>query len=292
MHFCSIESKEVNELSIGSAANHENLILIECNEPWSSKPIRDSSLPDVVKSYLADYVSKKGNKALLIKSEDRRAQITVFFVKTTPDYCRQYRFSIKSYLDILEIDISDPKPEFVDNTPQIFVCTNGKKDKCCSKFGFPAYKNLVINNNDLGIGIWQCTHFGGDRFAPTLLLTPYGYYYSRVDVIYPSEFLVKIKNKIIALDNLRGKCTYNSFAQAGEFYIRKSYNILEFEGLKFRSQSILDADSQTVSFFCEDGNIYEAIITRSFAPYKNHLTCSHAEKQAPYIYKKLTINNI
>lgn len=59
---------------------------------------------------------------------------------------------------------------------EIMVCTHGNIDLACSRFGFPIYQQLkkAFTTNDHVIRVWRCSHFGGHRFAPTLLDLPTG----------------------------------------------------------------------------------------------------------------------
>ena len=65
----------------------------------------------------------------------------------------------------------------------IFVCTHGAIDACCAKFGYPLYKLLrhMANNPAHTLRAWRCTHFGGHRFAATLLDMPTGRYWGHLD---------------------------------------------------------------------------------------------------------------
>lgn len=58
----------------------------------------------------------------------------------------------------------------------LFVCTHGTVDACCAKFGFPLYRELhrIAAEVDDSVRVWRSTHFGGHRFAATLIDFPEG----------------------------------------------------------------------------------------------------------------------
>ena len=62
-------------------------------------------------------------------------------------------------------------------TEQIFVCTHGKHDLCCAKFGQTVYQRLREEASDkkLELDVWEASHLGGHRFAPNLMLFPGGH---------------------------------------------------------------------------------------------------------------------
>ncbi|MDQ3540645.1 MAG: sucrase ferredoxin, partial [Chloroflexota bacterium] len=65
----------------------------------------------------------------------------------------------------------------------IFVCTHGAIDACCATFGYPIYRLLrqMARNPEHRLRVWRCTHFGGHRFAATVLDMPEGRYWGHLD---------------------------------------------------------------------------------------------------------------
>ena len=62
--------------------------------------------------------------------------------------------------------------------PLILVCTHGVHDVCCALRGRPVALALASRWPDL---VWECSHIGGDRFAPNVVLLPDGFYYGNLD---------------------------------------------------------------------------------------------------------------
>lgn len=57
----------------------------------------------------------------------------------------------------------------------LFVCTHGTVDACCALFGYPLYRDLRRFAEASGAcRVWRSSHFGGHRFAPTLIDFPEG----------------------------------------------------------------------------------------------------------------------
>jgi hypothetical protein len=63
------------------------------------------------------------------------------------------------------------------------VCTHGTIDACCAKFGYPIYRllRMMADNPANNLRVWRCTHFGGHRFAPTMLEMPTGRYWGHLE---------------------------------------------------------------------------------------------------------------
>jgi hypothetical protein len=64
----------------------------------------------------------------------------------------------------------------------ILVCTHGTIDVCCATFGFPAFRILrqVADSTGGKVRAWRCAHFGGHRFAPTVLDLPEARYWGHL----------------------------------------------------------------------------------------------------------------
>ena len=68
--------------------------------------------------------------------------------------------------------IQESLPEFdLSPDPILMVCANSRRDICCAVRGRP----VAIESSSQRPGqVWECSHTGGHRFAPTGILLPYG----------------------------------------------------------------------------------------------------------------------
>ena len=62
--------------------------------------------------------------------------------------------------------------------PIMLVCTHGVHDACCAIRGRPVAAALAA---EWPGQVWECSHVGGDRFAPNVVLLPDGFYYGNLD---------------------------------------------------------------------------------------------------------------
>jgi len=62
--------------------------------------------------------------------------------------------------------------------PFILVCAHGVHDACCAIRGRPVATALAEHYPGQ---VWECSHVGGDRFAPNVVLLPDGFYYGNLD---------------------------------------------------------------------------------------------------------------
>ncbi|WP_346016628.1 sucrase ferredoxin [Chroococcidiopsis sp. CCMEE 29] len=82
-------------------------------------------------------------------------------------------------------------------TRDILVCTHGSHDKCCAKYGNPFYRQALATVSDLSLSqvrVWQASHIGGHRFAPTAIDFPEGRYYGYLDSASFASILTQTGN--------------------------------------------------------------------------------------------------
>lgn len=103
--------------------------------------------------------------------------------------------------------------------PAIFVCTNGKRDTCCAVHG-----RIVIDelrkDKELTGQVYEVSHIGGHRFAPTALLLPWGYLLGRIDPAATRQILNEAWETKINSDFLRGRSALPAWAQSAEIAVR------------------------------------------------------------------------
>lgn len=91
-----------------------------------------------------------------------------------------------------------------DLPPVVLVCAHGRHDACCAVRGRPVGRALSQQWPDL---VWECSHVGGDRFAPTVVVVPDGVYYGGLDAGASVTVIEEHLADRIHADYLRGYTT-------------------------------------------------------------------------------------
>jgi hypothetical protein len=68
-----------------------------------------------------------------------------------------------------------------DHPMDVLICTHGTRDVCCGSRGSALYRDSGSLHNG-SIRLWQTSHLGGHRFAPTALILPDGQWWAYLDV--------------------------------------------------------------------------------------------------------------
>ena len=190
--FCSDYSRQIGENVIGSATNCETYILVECPPPWTTEAFNSKWVPNDLKILVEEVKrAKLPIKFLLIANDESHkvAQTTLLIYQKqkglTQGY-QKYEFklaNIDRVAGFVKKFLWGSIPEYERErsiTRDILVCTHGSHDKCCARYGnsFYFYAQNTIDHLDLeNVRIWRSSHFGGHRFAPTMIDFPEGRYY-------------------------------------------------------------------------------------------------------------------
>ena len=118
-------------------------------------------------------------------------------------------------------------------SPILFVCTNGKRDQCCAVRG---RKVAAYAAGQRGEAVWECTHTGGHRYAPTGVVLPYGAMYARLDgplavAALDAAGTGRLPAGLDVARHLRGLAHLDPWAQAADAAVRAATGETSYDGL-------------------------------------------------------------
>ncbi len=251
---CSAFSAQAGELLYGSSSQTCVFFLLEYNGSWGAKAFEESNIPPPVKEHLAASASAiPFSKILLIKQTHRSPrQVLRFFVVVIHEIQPVlYAFDLNSYESLLPLDLLSIVKCSMDYQPfqrdeHIYlVCTNGKRDACCAKYGIALYRQL---SQSVGAAAWQCSHIGGHRFAANMLCLPNGLLYGRVmPESFPRLIDANSQGKI-CLENLRGRTFHTEIEQAAEYHLRQITGNLALDTFRLQASQIIKPGFWQVTF--------------------------------------------
>jgi hypothetical protein len=309
--YCSDLSRASGERSFGTASVGEVWLLVEYREAWGAHALEDSALPAAVKSHLNNFCQTVPRARLLFVKRERArpAPLSCFVVRCRERAPSVERFELDGYDDLLQFDPAalaaggSPRGGGAaarTDAPLYLVCTHGKRDKCCAKFGYALYKSLreaeaeageaAGEATDKGGGggggrVWQSSHVGGDRFAANLICFPHGLFYAHVTEDAGRRIVAEYERRRLTLDGYRGRACYSYPVQAAEFFIRTQANLGALDALRYRRHERTGDRSWRVTFIetnvgaGEGARIYEADIAARASEFRNHITCGAAEER-------------
>ncbi len=270
--FCSVVSKTNGEDPIGTATPFHSCLIIEKKQPWDLKEFFHELKFDPMKLLLQHQILLRVIAIAPDKeySEPNYTRIVYYFrdSKSLIRFKKQEFIipdkevntfiialfkNLKKESNQLEEFNKYLQPE--NQIRDLLVCTHGNVDVACSRFGYPIYQQLRSDYGAASEGklrVWRCSHFGGHRFAPTLLDLPDGRFWGHLE----PEILDVLVNQSGSVSQLRpfyrGWAGLSKFVQIAEaeIWIKEGWEWLTYEKIG----EIVNTDESSMKEFLDEYN--------------------------------------
>jgi hypothetical protein len=274
--FCSEDSRENAEPLAATASRVDHWLLVEYRGLWGHDALAGSGLSDQVKAHLREQVAARPRtKLLFLRRTERRGRPSLAVLWGSSPECGGELFcaEVAGYEDLLELDLTAPGQPL--GHPLLLVCTHGKHDRCCSRYGRPLYQALA-EQADEG-WVWQSSHLGGDRFAGNVVFLPEGLYFGRVGPGEAWPVLDEYLAGRILLEHYRGRSCYWFAEQAAERAVREAAGLRGIDDLELTGR-----DGQLILLRAA-GRTYEVEVTPEPGAL-TYLTCGSETLRHPQHY--------
>lgn len=231
-------SEAAHESAYGTAPHALGWVAVEQPGPWGRDAVRESHLDPRLGATLAESVRAVGWRFALIRSpgthpdDHRRRPLRLLVASCVPgrEWLLNGCFSDPATLrdlslalgggDRARVAASLPGLE-VDRSSHLLICTNGRRDVCCAVRGRP----VAVGVAAAGGQVWETSHTGGHRFAPTGVLLPSGTVLGRLTVstataALTAAQLAEVDPALTGPVHDRGRCGRVPPAQAAESAVR------------------------------------------------------------------------
>ncbi|MFH8752492.1 sucrase ferredoxin [Streptomyces rimosus] len=230
MSTCATASRDAAEPVAGTSATARTWLLVEQTGPWGTEALTESHLDPRIGRALEAAADGTGVRVALIRRPGRHADChgstarRAFLAHTAPGRSWMRTAAITDPEALLSLDFArlgagehDGLWAPYTGDPLVFVCTNGKRDRCCALLGRPLAAELTVS----GTEAWEITHIGGHRFSPTLFVLPYGYAYGRASAPLVKDAVESARSGRVLLDHCRGRSAWERPAQAADLAVRE-----------------------------------------------------------------------
>jgi hypothetical protein len=235
--FCRALSIEAQATQFGTAAVVDAWFALEYDGAWASKAWEAATVPPQVRAHVDAWVdATPGARVQLVRRAERRGEgdVTLLLGNGRQGSACAAEVRLATMDALVDVDLSAAITSLREGRipngmvelarPIALVCTNGKRDRCCAKWGVPVYDALVADGR---VDVWQTTHLGGHRYAATMVWLPSGVCHGRVapDIV-PALVDALLRGEIGPLELLRGRTSLREAAQAGEYFVRSEHALL------------------------------------------------------------------
>jgi hypothetical protein len=270
--FCADISADTGEPLTATASRVDHWVLVEYRGLWNRDVLGASLFSDRVKASLREQLEALPKSRLLfIRRAERRSQEgrMVYVARSTEEGASLRGLEVGHVEDLVGNDLAALAAPV--RHPLLVVCTHGKRDRCCARYGRPLYDRLREEADD--DWIWQSTHVGGDRFAGNVVCLPHGLYFGRVAADDVWALVDEYLAGRIYLPCYRGRACYGFPVQAAEYAVREARGVSEVDGLRLVSASRSGAKSWNVRFLVRSsGEVHEVKVEQE-AGELTYLTC-------------------
>lgn len=285
---CADVSGAASESLAATASRIDRWLLVEYRGVWDRDVLGGSLLSAPLKEHFRDQLAKLGHARLLfIKQPSRRAQArrTLYIGSSRPGEESLYALEFERHDDLLEYDFASAlldggMPGVPVEHPVFIVCTHGKRDRCCAKYGRPLYDGLKGKVDP--DWVWQSTHVGGDRFAGNVVVLPEGLYFGRVGETDLDPLLDSYFDGRIYLDLYRGRSAYTFAVQTAERAVREAEGLTGIDDVLLERVERRDG-GWTVTLRAK-GVTRKVDVAVELADEPVYLTCGSVTPQRPRRY--------
>ncbi len=269
---CSFAADERGDPLLGTAAHASGFFLIESPDAWGRNALTDSRLDPQVAAAVLARATALSYRVLLIKRPGRirRAKQRLWVVAdSTPGAATLTWGTYNADRDLLNVSLAQPEGAGTLRVLYL-VCTHGRHDACCALRGRAVAATLAEHRPD---ATWECSHIGGDRFAPNLLVLPHGLYYGRVEGSRPAEIVAAQERSEVVIDLLRGRSVFRPVVQAAQYFARVSEGSRAIDDFQLLGSRKTTADDACVDL-AHAGQTLSVTVRATHGEEAGLLTCS------------------
>jgi len=307
---CSVLWDDTQGSALGTAPAAMFWLALEQNGPWGSRAASQSHLDPDLGAAVDRMCQDAGGRFILIRrpgthSEPREGNIQKVLTQKvhTQKVHTQKVHTQRVYLAaglgggrarppwLLQADLDDPRrltrlpmdslrngdidavrdvlPELeLSPGPVLMICTNSKRDVCCSVRGRP----VAIESASQRPGqVWECSHTGGHRFAPTGVLLPHGQALGRLSgtsavAALDAALRADLPAELLGATHDRGRSHLAAPAQAAESIVRQQIQEPSLLALSTTAIPGPDPESPESRWHCRvshvDGRHWDVVAVR------------------------------
>ena len=243
---CSVLANAAGDPQEGTAPPGDRWFLAEHLGPWSPHAVPEADVaPQVVRA--VNLWARDNNGRVQVIRRTGRA------TRRVPPV-RWYRVDSRPGHESIHTGVCDTPEDLVSaldepgephRRPLNLVCVHGRHDACCAIRGRPLVAALNAADPDR---TWECSHLGGCRFSPSLVLLPHGFIFGGVPPAEAAALVARYDSGLLDPRWLRGRVVFPPVVQAAQHHARELTGALGVDALPPVVTTALDGGRTRVVF--------------------------------------------
>jgi hypothetical protein len=235
---CAVLSRALDEPLAGTAPVTTRWVCVEHRGAW---PRDTDTHPDPAVAAFRERAEAAGWRMQLIRRPGRQSvddPLRLYLADTTPGRSRTTTLTIAGPSELADLPLGESLPGAGVADPLLLICTHGSRDRCCALEG----RALAVAIGDADV--WECSHLGGHRFAPTALVLPTGYLYGRLDVSTAVSARKAAGTGEVETALCRGRSTWSPAGQVAELAVRAATGLRDADALTVAGSRVTARDGR------------------------------------------------
>ncbi len=254
----------------GTAPPAEQWLLVEHPGPWGRFALKESGLDPGAVASLTSWAARVNGRIALVRRGTRRLAALDRPSRWFRIDARPGREEIRTgeFTDATGLSLASSTPGSVLPGPLILVCVHGRHDTCCAVRGRSLATALAGEFPD---ATWECSHLGGCRFAPSMVLLPHGFTFGGVPPVEAGDLVHRYLRGTLGTEFLRGRSSLDPIVQAAQHHARMATGATGIDALRL-VEDVHDSGSDwRVEFAEPDCTVY---LRERYVPVDRRLTCA------------------
>jgi Sucrase/ferredoxin-like len=269
----------------GTAPPADHWFLVEHPGPWGRVAFAQSGFERSVVDALDRWARLVRGRVLLVRRPGRRSgarERRWFRIDSRPGHESVRTGAVTADAGLVEA-LSEPGVA-VDH-PLHLVCVHGRHDACCAVHGRPLAAALAVAGPE---HTWECSHIGGCRFAPALVLLPHGFTFGAVPPAEAAALVAAYADGTVEPRYLRGRSSVSPAAQAAQHHARLATGELGVDALRVVSAEVPAPGRWRVAL--ADPDVTVELAERRVDPGRK-LTCAAAAAGWMRVFDLITVTD-
>ena len=239
---------------LGTAFPAARLLLVEQPFPWGPEGLRTSRFERDTALAVEARAREEGVRVQAIRRPGRASEDTRrrWMLVDTRDAARSIRCGeFSEEAELLELPFDGSRGR-LDPSPLYLVCSHGRHDPCCGERGRPMVASLAARRPEQ---VWQASHLGGCRFAPTVLVLPLGVMYGRVPPFAAADLVAAAEAGEVLGGLFRGRIGIPPAAQAAIGFAHERLAMPRVQDVSLVSTTAIDGATVVVRIDSPGGSL-------------------------------------